>query len=148
MERILENLSSDWKNTKTANLVEDGMILGICKITVVHIVILRHFKDGASIADAYEDRLREFGSVDVEDKRSSIPSITKYLAHLSHENRCFLVIKRLIKELVDYSTEIVTGSTDSKKNTDEWCFEMVKALLEKYNEPLLNMHFLSPYMKN
>lgn len=29
-----------------------------------------------------------------------------------------------------------------------WKYEMIRKLLEAYNEPILNLEFLAPYMKN
>lgn len=30
----------------------------------------------------------------------------------------------------------------------DWKFEMVRAVLEEYNEPMLNLHFFGPFLKN
>ena len=29
-----------------------------------------------------------------------------------------------------------------------WKYEMLQKVLETYNEPMLNLHFMSPYLKN
>ena len=151
MIRILDALSNERKQSTENPQVEDGMVLGVCKIAIVHILILRHFKDSdkqcQTIANEYRDKLTEFGNANPDFNYSRILTVNDYLDHLETSNSVFLVLERLIDELVSYSTKIVTRQS-SAKNKDEWCFEMVDKLLKHYNEPLLNMHFLSPYMKD
>lgn len=61
------------------------MILGVCKIAVVHTVIMRHFfklngdQSCQKIADDYEHKLIEFGSSHEGERQNSILGMHSYL---------------------------------------------------------------------
>lgn len=52
-------------------------------------------------------------------------------------------------ELQDLQFDDINNITSYLKNeTLYWKYEMLREVLGAYNEPLLNLHFLGPYLKN
>ena len=129
--------------------VNNAAILGICKVAVVQCLIIgTAISEGkkshgiGQIYDLYFQRLAKF------DRVPLVAHYTENCKNLEYN----LLLNDFIAELVDDSSTIVRKTSsepaDGGDVIGEWCFGMLKQVLSVHNEPLLNLHFLGPYMKD